>query len=327
MKRRDFLRTAAVTTAALGLKNVLPQAEGAQTDDAAASSNRASLPRREYGKTGVKLSIIGFGGFMLDDTEQEFANRVVAAAVERGVNYFDVAPSYGNAEVQLGPALEPYRKNVFLACKTREREREGAEAELKRSLERLRTDHFDLYQLHGITNVKRDVDAAFAKGGAMEALIQAKKEGRVRFLGFSAHSVEAALAAMDRYDFDSTLFPVNFACYYKGNFGHQVVEKAKSKGVARIALKVQARQRWTRNDPQRENYHRCWYQPITDPHEAELAVKFTLSQPVTAAIPPADARLFHQGLELAMNFKPITPKEEDELKALAEKLNPVFRVA
>ena len=325
MKRRDFLKTAAVTTAALGLKNALPQAEDVQTEEDTASSNRASLPRREYGKTGVKLSIIGFGGFMLDDTEQQFANRVVAAAVERGVNYFDVAPSYGNAEVQLGPALEPYRKNAFLACKTRERQREGAEAELRRSLERLRTDHFDLYQLHSISDVQRDVDAAFAKGGAMEVLIQAKKEGRVRFLGFSAHSVEAALAAMDRYDFDSAMFAVNFACYYKGNFGRQIIEMAKSKGVARIALKVLARQRWPRNDPQREEYRRCWYQPITDPREAELSVKFSLSQPVTAAIPPADARFFPQGLELGMNFKPITPEEEEELRALAAKLNPVFR--
>jgi aryl-alcohol dehydrogenase-like predicted oxidoreductase len=306
---------------------VLPKAEGAQTEEVTGSSNRASLPRREYGKTGVKLSIIGFGGFMLDDTEQQFANRVVAAAVERGVNYFDVAPSYGNAEVQLGPALEPYRKNAFLACKTRERQREGAEAELNRSLERLRTDHFDLYQLHSISDVERDVDAVFAKGGAMELLIQAKKEGRVRFLGFSAHSVEAALAAMDRYDFDSAMFAVNFACYYKGNFGRQIIEMAKSKGVARIALKVLARQRWPRNDPQREEYRRCWYQPITDPREAELSVKFSLSQPVTAAIPPADARFFSQGLELGMNFKPITPQEEEELRALAAKLNPVFRVA
>jgi predicted aldo/keto reductase-like oxidoreductase len=325
MKRREFLRTAALSAAALGLGKTLPRGIAAETDETAAPSNAASLQCREYGNAGVKLSIIGFGGFMLNKMEQEQADRLVAESVERGVNYFDVAPRYGDAEMRLGPALEPYRKNVFLACKTAERGREGAEMELKRSLERLRTDHFDLYQLHGITRVERDVDAAFAKGGAMEVLIQAKREGRVRFLGFSAHSVEAALAAMDRYDFDSAMFPVNYACYHKGNFGPQIVEDAKSRGVARIALKALARQRWPEDDPERENYWRCWYQPITDPHEAELSVRFTLSQPVTAAIPPADARFFPVALDIAMRYKPLTSEEEEEVKYLAADLNPIFR--
>ena len=106
------------------------------------------------------------------------------------------------------------------------------EFELKRSLERLRTDHLDLYQLHALNNVKKDVDTAFSKGGAMEVFTEAKKSGQVKFLGFSAHSEEAALAAMERYDFDSVLFPVNFACHYKNGFGPKVIAKAREKGVA-----------------------------------------------------------------------------------------------
>ena len=108
----------------------------------------ARLPRREYGNTGAKLSIIGFPGFALKERDQERVARVVADAFERGVNYFDVAPQYGDAQERLGPALEPYRKNVFLACKTAERTRAGAATDLKASLEKLRTDHFELYQLH-----------------------------------------------------------------------------------------------------------------------------------------------------------------------------------
>jgi len=325
VNRRNFLRTAAATTAALGLDKTLRQGDASEMSETATSSNAAAMPRREYGKTGVKLSIIGFGGIVIDGAEQGHANRVVAEAVERGVNYFDVAPTYGDAEIIMGPALEPYRKNVFLACKTTQRQREGAEAELKQSLERLRTDHFDLHQLHGIMSVEKDVDVAFGKGGAMEVFIEAKKSRRVRHLGFSAHSVEAALAAMDRYDFDSALFPINFACYFKGNFGPQIIETAQSKGVALLALKALARQRRPKEDPDKKKYSKCWYQPITDPHEAEICFRFTLSQPITAAIPPGEEALFRRAIDLAMKFKPITPQEEQEVKALAADMNPIFR--
>ena len=260
------------------------------------------------------------------NTEQDHANRVVAEAVERGVNYFDVAPAYGNAEEKLGPALEPYRKNCFLACKTGARDAAGAEEELRRSLERARTDYFDLYQLHAITDVDKDVDACFARGGAMEVIDAAKRDGRIRHVGFSAHSVEAAFAAMDRYDFDSILFPINFATFYKGNFGPRVVAQAELKGVARLALKVLARQKWAEGDPMRDRYPKCWYQPITEVREAELALKFTLGQPVTAAIPPGDERIFRMALDLAPKIAPLTGDEKQELLALARTLDPLFAV-
>jgi len=144
-----------------------------------------------------------------------------------------VSPTYGDAELKLGPALEPYRKKVFLACKTGQRRREGALEELNESLRRLRTDYLDLYQLHSITDVKDDVDVVFAKGGAIEVFLEAEKQGRIRYLGFSAHSEQAALAAMDRYDFDSVLLPINFATFYKGDFGPRVIAAAKSKGMFR----------------------------------------------------------------------------------------------
>lgn len=324
MKRRDFLKTSALSAACLAADHVITYGEDANVRKPAGPSNAAALPRREYGKTGVRLSIIGMGGIVVMNAEQEHANRVVAEAVERGVNYFDVAPSYGDAELKLGPALEPYRKKVFLVGKTLERRRKGAEAELKRTLERLRTDHLDLYQLHALADVGKDVDVIFGKGGAMEVFLEAKKSGRVRFLGFSAHSIDAALAAMDRYDFDSMLFPINFACYYRGDFGAQVIERARSKGVARLALKAMARQKWPDRDPQRKKYGKCWYQPLTDPREAGLGLRWTLSQPVTAAIPPGEESLFRMALDLAMSFKPLSAAEEAELKALAKKQNPIF---
>jgi len=295
---------------------------------ATGSGTGAMLPKRAYGTTGIQLSIIGMGGIVVRDAEQAHANRIVAEFVERGVNYFDVAPSYGDSELKLGPALEPFRKDVFLACKTGERTREGARTELKRSLEVLRTDYFDLYQVHGVTNVAKDIDAVFAKGGAMETFIEAKKSGQVRHLGFSAHSVEAAFAAMDRYDFDSILFPVNFATYEKGGFGPQIMEKAQSKSLARLALKALARQKWPEAGvTNRADFPKCWYEPLTDPYQAELALRFTLSQPVTAALPPGDEALFRLALDLAPGFAPISEAEVKELKGLAADLDPIFQAA
>lgn len=317
MRRRDFVKTGALaaTAAALGERSALGQPK---------PSNAAKLAQRPYGKTGVKLSIIGLGGLMLRGREQDQVNRLVAEAIERGINYFDVAPQYGNAEILLGPALEPYRKNVFLACKTAQWTREGAKKELERSLKRLRTDRFDLYQLHCLRDVKKDVDVVFSKGGAMEVLAAEKKAGRVRFLGFSAHTEEAALAALDRFAFDSILFPVNYTSYLGSNFGPRVITKAQARGTAILAIKALARQRWPRRDPLRKKFRRLWYQPVADRAEADLALRFTLSQPVTAAVPPADDTMHRIAYDLAPAFKPITDAETEKLRALAKTLKPLF---
>jgi len=315
--RRDFIKTAALA----GASYVALGSEGR-------AQNLPQLPKRRFGWHDDELSVIGFGGIVVRDADPADAARRVAEAFEKGVNYFDVAPSYGDSEVKLGPALAPYRKRSFLACKTGRRDRAGAEQEFQRSLEHLQTDYFDLYQLHAITDVAKDVDAVFAPGGAMEFLIEAKKQGRVRYLGFSAHSIEAARAALERYPFDSVLFPVNFASYVADDFGPQVLKLAEEKGAARLALKALARQSWPKDDPLREEYKKCWYQPLTDPQQAALALRFTLNKPVTAAIPPGDERLFRLAVDLALkDLRPLSAPEEKELYALIDGLNPLFRKA
>jgi predicted aldo/keto reductase-like oxidoreductase len=312
MDRREFLKTAAVT----GLTAALAD----QTADAA----QKPLPRRKLGRTGEQLSIIGLGGIVVIGNEQEQANRIVRGAVDRGVNYFDVAPSYGNgeAEEKLGPALQGYRNRVFLTCKTGRRDKAGAEEELQRSLKRLRTDHFDLYQLHALTS-REDVEQALGPGGAIEAFAQARQKGLVRFLGFSAHSVEAALTAMDRFSFDTILFPFNWVCWSQGDFGPQVLKAARAKDMGCLALKAMAHHPWPRGA--KRDYPKCWYQPITDPELAALALRFTLSEPVTAAIPPGDERLFNLALSVAGQFKPLSGEERRQLLARAAGEQPIFR--
>jgi predicted aldo/keto reductase-like oxidoreductase len=281
------------------------------------------LERRSLGRTGERLSIIGFGGIVVMNATAKQASDRVAEAIDHGVNYFDVAPSYGNAEDMLGPALEPYRKDVFLACKTTERSREGAQRELESSLRKMRTDHFDLYQLHAVAS-RDDVEKIFAPGGALETFVAARKAGKVRFLGFSAHSVEAALALIGRYEFDTILFPTNFATWHAGNFGPQVLAAAQAKHMGILALKAMARGPWPK-DAKRDAYPKCWYEPLSAPGEAMMGLRFTLSHPVTAAVPPGDENLFKMALGLAMTF---TPLSEDEARAIKERATagaPLFK--
>ena len=280
------------------------------------------LPRRPLGRTGEELSIVGLGGVALTDETQDTADILVREAIDHGINYFDVAPSYGNAEDRMGPALEPFRKGVFLACKTMRRDRAGASEELHQSLKKLRTDRFDLYQLHALSKIE-EVEQALGPEGALETFVRAKKEGKVRFLGFSAHSAEAALLAIRGFDFDTVLFPVNFVCFLKGDFGPQVISAAGEKQMGILAIKALARQPWP-DDKQRKDWPKCWYQPILDQEEAALSLRFTLSQPVTAAVPPGDKRLFRRALELAHGFTPLLPEEKERVKKLAAGLSPLF---
>jgi aryl-alcohol dehydrogenase-like predicted oxidoreductase len=255
---------------------------------------------------------------------QTEANREVARAVERGVNYFDVAPSYGRgeAEEKLGIALQPYRNKAFLACKTQERDAAGARQELENSLKVLKTDHFDLYQLHAMSKMD-DVDTVLGIGGALETFLKAREEGKVRFLGFSAHNEEVALRLLDKFPFDSVLFPINYVCIAQGNFGPRLLAKAKEKNVARLALKALAYTAWN-NRQERANYPKCWYQPINDLEQARQALRFTLSEDITAAIPPGDEKVYRIAETLAAQFTPLSADEKEALLASSKDVKPIF---
>lgn len=279
------------------------------------------IPKRILGKTGEELSIIGFGGIMLNDNPQNFAERIVSKAFELGVNYFDISPRYGNAEDRLGPALKPFRRNCFLACKTRERDAIGAKNDLENSLKKLQTDYFDLYQLHELSSVE-EVEQAFSDGGAMETILKSKQEGKIKHIGFSAHSVDAALLAMKNYDFDSILFPINFACWNAGNFGPQVFNEAKKRGMGILALKAMALT--TFGEKEDLIFKNCWYKPIQNEEIMKMALKYTLSKNITAAIPPGEYTLFLKALEFLNDFNSITEVETKELLSLAKNTSPVF---
>lgn len=279
------------------------------------------MEKRRLGKTNGILSVVGFGGIIVMDEEPASAKRIVARAIDRGINYFDVAPSYGNAEERLGPALEPYRESVFLACKTEKRTKDEAAAELHRSLQRLRTDHFDLYQLHGVTTLE-DVNTIMGKGGAIEAFTEARERGLVRYLGFSAHSEEAALALLNRFDFDSVLFPFNWVCWHQGHFGPRVVDAAKGKGVGMLALKALAKRKW--KEGEKRKWPKCWYAPVETAEEASLGLRFTLSLPITAAVSPGHAELLWWACDAADELKPLSDNEAARVAERSKGLDPIF---
>lgn len=318
MKRRDFIRTTAITAPMLSL---FPS----DLSSMVRKPDSEKLEKRSLGSTGKMLSVIGFGGIVVMDTTSDEASAYVKMAIDAGVNYFDVAPSYGNAEMMLGPALEPYRPDIFLACKTTERTKEGSRAELERSLTRLRTDHLDLYQLHAMTTMD-DVKKVMGKGGAMETFLEARKEGKIKHIGFSAHSVEAALALMDQFDFDTILYPVSFTTWYAGNFGPQVLARAREKKMGILALKAMAKGPWPEG-ASRSQYPKCWYEPLSAKEDARMGLRFTLSHPVTAAIPPGDGNLFKLALELRDSLKPLETKEVEAIKVKALSGKPLFKFA
>jgi len=279
------------------------------------------MEKRPLGKTGEQLSVIGFGGIVVAKEDDASAARIVARAIERGINYFDVAPTYHDAEERLGPALEPYRKSVFLACKTEKRTKAEAWEALQLSLRHLRTDYFDLYQLHAMTTLE-EVEQVMGPGGAMEAFCEARQQGLVRYLGFSAHSEEAALALLDRFEFDSILFPFSWVTWHQGNFGPRVLAKAQEQGVGRLALKALAKRPWEEGEERR--WPKCWYAPVDTFEEAELALRFTLSLPITAAVCPSHAELLWWACDIADRFRPLSEEERALVAERSMGIKPIF---
>lgn len=276
---------------------------------------------RRLGKTDLMVAPVVFGGVILMSSEPEQAAQWISEAIDRGVNYFDVAPSYGNAEILMGPALAPYRKQIHLACKTTERTAAAAQAELERSLERLQTDYFDIYQLHAMTT-DDDLEQAFAPGGIMEYLIQARERGLIRHIGFSAHSERIAVKLLQRFDFESVLFPLNWVMGLNTGWGESLSEFASERDIGLLGMKVLAQRKL--RDGEREVFPNSWVKTNfpDDPVEDRLALlgmKYAVIKGAQALVPPGDYWHFKYMLDHIEDVYQTAPTEEDYqyLKAVA----------
>jgi predicted aldo/keto reductase-like oxidoreductase len=311
MKRRNFVKVAAVGGMSLPFTNVFSMYDRMKPGD---------IPKRTLGKTGEKLSIVGFGGIALRDNGQEFANELIPRAYDSGINYFDVAPGYGDSQQLMGPPLEKYRKKVFLACKTGKRDKKGAEEELHESLKLLKTDHFDLYQLHAMKKME-DVDKVFGADGAMETFVKAQKEGKIRHIGFSAHNEEVALRLMELFDFDTILYPLNCVCWYNGDFGPKVFETARKKEMGILALKAVAK---TRVPKEEQDYPNMWYKPYEKEDEIEQALRFTLSKDITSTVHGGDSLFMQKTLDFIAKNKSIEAPDDAKIAAMIAGVKPIF---
>jgi predicted aldo/keto reductase-like oxidoreductase len=323
MKRRNFLQMmgGAAGAGMIGFERLL--ADFKTADDI--SSRVAGLPRRVLGRTQQQISIVTFPGLALMHHDQDKSNVAVRRAFDQGCNYFDVAPAYGRegeCEIKLGVALQQLpRQEYFLSTKTKERDKEGARVELERSLERLKTDHFDLYQLHHLVTVD-EVKRAMGPGGAMETLVAARESGKAKWLGFSAHSTRAAVEAMRAFDFDTVMFPISFAEYYLRDFGREVIEVAAERGAAVIAIKPMCMGAWPKDV---ERTRKWWYRTTETPEEISLALRFSLSlKGVVTGIPPSFVDLLDKAIVAARGYQTATLADRNQLRELARQCESVF---
>jgi aryl-alcohol dehydrogenase-like predicted oxidoreductase len=271
------------------------------------------------GRTGLSVSILTFGGITVKGLSARDAEALVSEAVERGVNYFDTSPIYDGSQAILGPALAPHRKRVYLACKTNLHTAKEARAELEHSLRELRTDYFDVFQLHQMDE-RGKIERVFAPGGAFETLRWAKESGVARCVGFTSHIDDSALLTMEHADFDTMMFPVNYVNHLYGRVGVRALAACKEKNMGVVAIKAMANRNWRPGEPETAP---TWYRPhYDDPAMARLALNYTLTRDVSTASPPGLPDLFRLALgfieEQGGDCAALSADETETLRASAE---------
>ena len=276
------------------------------------------LPSAEFGHTGHRSSRVIFGAAALGAMSQSRAIKTLELIVSHGVNHIDTAAMYGSSEDHLKPWLADHRSEVFLATKTQERIGSVARAELERSLERMGVNQIDLIQLHNLVEPD-EWETAFSKGGAVEALSQARAEGLVRFIGITGHGLRIPsmhLRSLAEFDFDAVLFPFNHSLLSIDQYRDDVTalrEMCRTRNIATQTIKAVARRRW---DDGTES-HRSWYEPLTDPDAIQRAVRYVLSQSDLFLNTTSDATLLPLILEAAQGNL-TRPLDEEMNRDIAE---------
>jgi aryl-alcohol dehydrogenase-like predicted oxidoreductase len=284
------------------------------------------MEKRRFGRTGHQSTVAIFGGAAFWEIEQAAADRVMEMVIKAGINHIDVAPSYGQAELRIGPWMKKDREQFFLGCKTMERTREGALREMEESLKRLQTDSFDLYQCHAITTMD-ELDAIFAKGGAMEAMIAAREQGLTQYIGITGHGVDAPriyLEALRRFDFDSVLFPLNFIQMTIPEFRQateELIATCKAKDVGTMIIKSITKGPWG----EKPKTATTWYEPFDKMDEIQRGVNFVLSHDVTGICTAGDINILPMVIQACENFTPLTLQEQEELIESGSQFEALFK--
>jgi uncharacterized protein len=336
--RRSFLKAGGLMTAAVLGSAALPEVAKSQSVSALPNNPATTnaMPTRTLGKTGYKVGIFSLGGQAALEKANNEANAVpvIERALDLGVNYIDTSSIYGGperwSEQYVGKVMKHRRNEAFLATKTKERTRDASMRMIEKSLQLLQTDHVDLWQLHDIGTMT-DINEIFAKGGAMEALLAARDQKIVRYLGITGHyRPDALIEAIHRHPFDTILMAVNAADPHHYSFSEQLLPLAVEKQMGIIGMKVPARGRilssWT--PPPIEQQKHSWegmaIQATTGGTlDMRQAMYYSLSLPVSTVIIGCDSiPQLEQNVQLARDF---TPFNQQQLAALTEKAEPVSK--
>jgi len=290
-----------------------------------------SVPTAPLGDTGQESSVLTFGAIALNYLEQEAADGMVDRVVDAGVNHFDVAPTYGDAEVKLAPGLGEHRDDVFLGCKTQERTYYGAWGELHRSLDRLGVDHIDLYQFHAVTRydeldaITGEYSPEMAQGdhdpGALEAFREAKEEGIISHIGLTSHGDPSLIrTAIERIsDLETVMFPYNYTLAAKTGPEYDydaVLSAAEERDIGTIGIKAFAKRPWPDDLPAEDRPYDTWYEPYDDPADLEDCLRFAVSEGPDTVTNAGDPALVDDILAAAQSFEAL---DDDERAAILDR--------
>jgi aryl-alcohol dehydrogenase-like predicted oxidoreductase len=278
-----------------------------------------------FGNTGHQSTRVIFGAAALGGMRQEKADQVLEVLLEYGINHIDTAAAYGDSELRIGPWMREHRKRFFLATKTGERTKAGARDSVNRSLERLRVDQLDLIQMHNLVE-EDEWRTALGPGGALEALVEAREQGLVRFIGVTGHGTRIPAMhrrSLERFAFDSVLFPYNFTMMGIAQYAADVdalLAICNQRGVATQTIKSAARRRWQNGGGPKFS----WYEPLRDRDALRRAVHFVLSRPGLFLNSSSDATILHPILEAASEAPQAPARAELEADAARYAMEPLF---
>ena len=283
------------------------------------------MDTRIFGRTGHLSSLAIFGGVAFLKSSQKEADEVMQTVIDAGINHIDIAPEYGLAQERLGEWMPRIRERFFLGCKTMERTKQGAASELQDSLRKLRVDYFDLYQLHAVTTFD-DLDRATAPGAALETIIDARQKGLTRFIGITSHGVKAPailLEALQRFDFDSVLFPVNFIQYHDPLYrqkAQELIQLCQERKVGIMAIKAICKGPYD----EKGKLFNTRYQPFTDMEHIQQGVNFSLSQNVTGLCTVGEVSLLPLFIQACENYQHMIIPHQEALIATGDSYKPFF---
>jgi aryl-alcohol dehydrogenase-like predicted oxidoreductase len=274
------------------------------------------METRRLGSTGHTSTVITFGAYAIGNLDQSQSDRTIEYVLERGVNHIDVAPSYAEAELRLGDWLKrnPSSRNIFIGCKTEQRDKAGAREELLRSLDRFGRDSHDLFQLHAVCTPEH-LEACFAPGGSMEAILEARDEGLVKHIGITGHGWQSPAthqAALDRFPFATVMTSGNRMMAARPDYARDwnaLLARCQRDDVGVHVLKATAKGPWGDRTPT----HNTWYEPLTDPVDVRHAVAWLLAQPVTTLCTAGDAGLLPDLIDAAEAWRSADPAAADIL--------------